>query len=139
MNPVIAPLPMFGPKMRPPPKRGVGRPRNPVVIDYALLEKNTSRSVTVIKSITATARGALTIINNQTRGNMQIFSSRNIQRSSEAYSKTDATYENRTRPKCLEGIYANHYTNAAVGFGRHVMLYWANLFVHNLSKHKLLL
>ena len=32
-------------------------------------------------------------------------------------AKLIATYENRTRPKCLEGIYANHYTNAAVGFG----------------------
>ena len=35
MNPVIAPWPMFGPKMRPPPKWGVGRPRNLVIIDYA--------------------------------------------------------------------------------------------------------
>ena len=33
--------------------------------------------------------------------------------------KYHATHENRTRPKCLEGIYANHYTSAAAG--RHIV------------------
>ena len=37
-----------------------------------------------------------------------------------------ATHENRTRPKCLEGIYANHYTSAAAGQD---MPIWPNLAI----------